>query len=165
MNEKKFSDFVKAAALVKNPAVKFFIIGSGEERERLKLLIAGNQLENRFFILENIAPAAPYLKAFDLFILSSIKEGLPYTLIEAMAAELPIIATRVGGIPEILSPDDVPKFGLTMPPNEPEELARAINHFINNPATGLKMAKEGRAFIQERMSLEEMVSKTAGLYL
>ena len=140
--EKDYKTFIKAAALIDNPAVKFFVIGSGPEKKDLQSLIASHKLQNKFFILEDIAPAAPYLKALDLFILSSIKEGLPYTMLEAMAAKLPIVVTRVGGMPEIINGR-----GLVMPPKEPEELARAISHFLQNKEEAQQAAIEAHKFL------------------
>ena len=158
--EKDQGTFIKAAALINNLAVKFFVIGSGPEKKYLQSLIASNQLRNKFYILEDITPAAPYLKALDLFVLSSIKEGLPYTMLEAMAAKLPIVVTRVGGMPEIINGR-----GLVMPPKEPEELARAISHFLQNKEEAQKAATEANKFLNENLTLERMIKETEKIYL
>jgi glycosyltransferase involved in cell wall biosynthesis len=78
------------------------IIGNGPEENNLKFKIKNLKLEDKVFLLGDIPEAAKYLKAFDIFVITSRYEGLPYALLEAMAAELPIIATHVGGTPEIL---------------------------------------------------------------
>jgi len=78
------------------------IIGDGPERENLKFKIKNLKLEEKIFLLGDVLEAAKYLKTFDVFVITSRYEGLPYALLEAMAAGLPIIATRVGGIPEVL---------------------------------------------------------------
>src|SRR3989304_4721989 len=67
--EKSHEDFIEAAALVKNPQTKFFVIGDGSLKPKLERRIKKAGLENRFFLIQNISPAAPYLKAFDLFLL------------------------------------------------------------------------------------------------
>jgi glycosyltransferase involved in cell wall biosynthesis len=162
--EKSYADLIKAAAHIKNPDIKFFIIGGGPEKKKLESLILSCQLQNNFFILENIAPAAHYLPAFDIFALSSIKEGLPYTLLEAMAAELPIVTTRVGGMTEIIDPPDGIKKGLAMPPQEPEELARAINYLLKNPGEADKLSAEAKKFLKEKMTLERMTEETEKIY-
>ena len=165
VKEKNYETFVKAAALVKNPNVKFFIIGDGYEKKKLLSLINNLNLRDKFFIIGNLAPAAPYLKAFDIFALSSIKEGLPYTLLEAMSANLPIIATRVGGITEILEPANGPKTGLVMPPKEPEELARAINHLLEDRQKAQEFATNAQLFFKNELGIEKMLEKTVALYI
>lgn len=98
---------IKAADLLKKdfPNLKTVIIGEGEERNNLESIIKDLKLENNLILTGSIKNAHRLLKAFDLFVLPSVKEGLPYAILKAMAAELPIVATRVGGLPEIL-PDD-----------------------------------------------------------
>ncbi|MCH7597942.1 glycosyltransferase family 4 protein [Patescibacteria group bacterium] len=80
----------------------FVIIGEGEERERLKSQIRDRGLENHIILAGHIANAGKLLSAFDIFILPSIKEGLPYALLEAGLNSLPVVASRVGGIPEVV---------------------------------------------------------------
>ncbi len=129
-------------------------------RSKLERRIQRSGLTGRFFLVSDISPAAPYLRAFDLFLLSSIKEGLPYTLLEAMAANLPVIVTRVGGMPEIVSGR-----GLVMPPREPEELARAINYYLEKPAEAEKLAREASRFIKSDLAIERMIRETEKVYL
>lgn len=160
VTEKNYADFIRAASLVKKEGVKFFIIGDGEQHKRLKELIGEYNLGDRFFIVPNVSPAAHYLKAFDLFALSSIKEGFPYTAIEAMLAELPIVATRVGGLSEMLNDR-----AILMPPREPSELARAINHLLENANEAKVFAEKGKLFAKEKLSLKNMLEKTTEAYL
>lgn len=158
VKEKDHATLIEAARHV--PNAYFFVIGDGYEKQKLQLLITNYQLQNRFFLLGNIALATPYLKAFDIFTLSSIKEGLPYTMVEAMAAELPLVVTRVGGMKEI-----VEGRGLVMQPREPHELARALNHYLTNPEAAREAAKNANTFYKERLQLERMVSETEEVYL
>lgn len=156
--EKDYPNLVEAASLV--PEANFFIFGSGPEHNKLKAKIAKLNLANRFYILENISPASLYLKAFDIFALSSIKEGLPYTMLEAMAAQLPIVVTRVGGMKEIIEGR-----GLVMPPKEPEELARAIRYFIEHDSEARSLAKKASQFLKTNLAFDKMVSETSKIYL
>lgn len=158
--EKSYHDFIDAAALVKNEDAQFFIIGDGPLRDRLAARIKKLGLENKFYIVSGVAPAAPYMRAFDIFLLSSIKEGLPYTLLEAMAANLPVVTTRVGGMTEIAT-----NRGLVMQPNMPNELARAINRLLSDKEMAAQLARNGNAFLKEYLNLENMVSATEKLYL
>lgn len=84
----------------------FVIIGNGPEEKRLKKKIIKYKLKN-VFLLGQIENAAIYLKAFDLFVLTSVKEGSPYVLLEAKQANIPILATPVGGVPEMLPKDQL----------------------------------------------------------
>lgn len=156
--EKDYETFIEAAAQV--PNAQFFIIGSGYELPKLKDKIKKLGIENRFFIIEALAPAAPYFKAFDIFLLTSIKEGLPYTMLEAMAADVPLIVTRVGGMPEI-----VKDRGLVMPPGEPDEIARAINYYLGKPEEAEKFAFAAKKFLEENLTLSRMVKETEKIYL
>ena len=156
--EKDYITLIEASKEV--PVANFFIIGSGPLKKLLdkKIKIAG--LQDRFFIVEGLAPAASYLKAFDLFVLSSVKEGLPYTLLEAMAAALPVVVTRVGGMKEL-----VEGRGLVMPPREPSELARAINHFLANPNEAVESARRGNDFLKNNLTLDKAIALTEKIYL
>lgn len=164
VSEKNYLDFVEAAALVKNPRVRYFIIGSGEDFNKLTNRIVKLGLQNRFFLIPQLSPAANFLKAFDIFLLSSIKEGFPYSLLEAMAAELPIIATRVGGIPEMLAISNKESCGLVMPPREPTELARAVSYLIDNNEVSATMGKDAALKAKNELNLDKMGSKTLRVY-
>ncbi len=155
--EKDYGTLVEAAALL--PRANFFLIGSGYELPKLKAKIKKLGLESRFFILE-LSPGAPYLKAFDMFMLTSIKEGLPYTMLEAMAAEVPMIVTRVGGMTEI-----VQSRGLVMPARQPEEIARAAEFYLDHPDAARKYAQDARAFLEAHLTLSQMVRATEKIYL
>ncbi|HEY4475540.1 MAG TPA: glycosyltransferase [Candidatus Paceibacterota bacterium] len=160
VSEKSYEDFVRAAALVKNSKANFFIFGDGYERQKLQSLIARHQLQDRFFLLGAVADAARHLKAFDVFILSSVKEGLPYTMLEAMAASLPMITTRVGGMTEVAEGR-----GLVMPPRESAELARAIDFYLDHPDKAQESAKNGQDFLVQNLTLRKMVRETEKIYL
>ncbi|MEK7130939.1 MAG: glycosyltransferase [Patescibacteria group bacterium] len=108
-------------------------------------------------IISNLPNASKYLKNFDIFVLPSIKEGLPYVILEAGLAGLPVIASNVGGIPEII---DNEKNGILVSPANPEELALAIKKLIDDKTLRETIAKNLREKIQKEFSLEKMVEKT-----
>ena len=99
----------------------YIIIGEGEEREKLE------KFKEKVILLGFQKEASTLLKAFDLFLLPSKKEGLPYAILEAGMAGVPVISTNVGGIPEIISSD---KEGLIVPPQDSEKLKEAIQYAI-----------------------------------
>ena len=118
-------------------------------------------MENKVFLIENLIPAAPYLKAFDIFVLPSLKEGLPYTLLEAGLAGLAVIATDVGGNPEII---ENKKTGLLVSPANADEIADAIKFLIENPAVSKNLSLNLRQKILQEFSLERMVNETLKIY-
>ncbi len=109
-----------------------------------------------------IPDAAKYLKAFDIFVLPSVKEGLPYAILEAMAAGLPIVATKVGGIPEMITDGES---GLLVPPKNPEALATAIEKLIAAPELRARLGQNAAAVADAKFSLQEMLQKTRQIYL
>jgi glycosyltransferase involved in cell wall biosynthesis len=144
----KFSDEEKKK-------IQCIIIGDGPERKNLETLIEKYQLQKTFFLLPFLPNASIYIKAFDLFVLPSRKEGLPYTLLETLQAKIPILATNVGGIPSLLETNPNAKI---IKANNPELLKEHILYFFKNTKT-LKTKEENTHY-----SLHEMLEKTKSLY-
>lgn len=122
---------IDAVALKKNELEKtcFFLIGDGPERENLTAKIISHKLTN-VFLTGTLPNAARLLPAFDLFVLPSRKEGLPYSLLEALAAGVPVVATNVGGVPSIIKNNSM---GRLAPPENPPALGDAILSALKNP--------------------------------
>lgn len=137
------------------------IIGEGEKREKLQQRIDRYNLQDTVFLIGRIDEAEKYLKAFDIFTLTSITEALPYVLLEAGQAGLPIIASSVGGIPEII--DDM-KNGILVRPREPEEIERAIDFIINKPEKITTFGQSIQEKILTEFSKDKMVKETQVLY-
>src|SRR3989338_10562541 len=137
------------------------LIGWGEKISNLKPQISNLQLENHVFLIEGLSPAAPYLKAFDIFVLPSLKEGLPYTLLEAGLAGLPVIASNVGGIPEIIENN---KTGLLASAANIYEIARAIKKLIEDKNLSENLAKNLRQKIISEFSFKKTIKKTLNVY-
>jgi len=100
------------------------------------------------------------MKTFDVFALPSLSEGLSSAILEAMAASLPIIATEVGGIPELVQDGDN---GLLVLPADSAALARAIQHLANDPEAAHRMGLRGRERMEERFTLERKILETEQL--
>lgn len=103
--------------------LQFCIIGEGPEKKNLQEKIIHAGLGQTIFLLPFLDNASTYLPAFDLFVLPSRKEGLPYVLIEAMQAGLPLVATKVGGVPSLITPE---KNGWIALPNNSSNLSKAL---------------------------------------
>lgn len=126
---------------------QFIIIGEGPERKNLENLIKKYHLKSVVYLLGAVNNATQYLPAFDLFVLPSRKEGMPYTLLEAVAAGLPIVATDVGGVKELIVD--------AITPNNQKILAEKIIQTIKNPIYQQKNTPP----------LGEMLEKTKTIYL
>jgi glycosyltransferase involved in cell wall biosynthesis len=154
---------VDAAALVvqKVPDVRFVIVGEGELRESLERQIRELRLE-KHVLLAGFRPDVLSLhKAFDIFVMSSITEGLGTSLLDAMACAKPIVATRAGGIPEVVIDGQM---GILVAPKDPEALARALIALLRDERAQQVMGAEGLLRVREKFSAERMVHETLGVY-
>lgn len=145
----------------KNPSLFYFILGAGEEQKKLAGLIKQHDLQGRVFLLGFVENAVNYLKAFDIFVLPSTKEGLPYVLLEAGLAGLPVVASRVGGIPEIIEDG---KTGLLVPSRDKDALCAALQRIIGSPDLRDSFGSALKERIVNDFSLETMISQTKMLY-
>ena len=103
------------------------------------------------------------LDAADGYVLSSVWEGLPNAVMEAMAAAKPVVATCVGGVPELVQEDET---GFIAPPRNPEALAQAMEKMMALPKEKrLEMGEVGRAYIEANYSLEHVVDQWEALYM
>ena len=151
---------IEAVSKIKTP-VLFFIIGEGEERKKIEELIKKFGLENKVIFLGFLDKAGEYLKAFDIFTLTSIKEGLPYTILEAGLASLPVIASNVGGIGDII---DNSTNGILTTKTRSGEITRAIEYLIANPDKAKIFGTNLKQKIEKEFSVEQMLEKTINLY-
>ncbi len=136
------------------------IIGDGPERTHLKEKIKQHHLEHNIFLLPHISDAAQLLMAADLFILPSRKEGLPYTLLEALQAGIPLIATQVGGIPSLLQKN---LRATLIPPENFTALQEALQKILTNPQNFQTLPTQNTKESTQD-SLSQMVNKTTDLY-
>ena len=137
------------------------VIGEGEERTRLERQIADADLGTRVFLAGFIPDAARYLKGLDIFVLPSLKEGLPYAVMEAMAAGLPVVATRVGGVPDLITDGEN---GLLAPPKDPQAIAAALIRLAGSPETRAQIGLRARETIETNFPFDAMLRRTRALY-
>lgn len=158
--------FLKASRIVKSrlPEAKFIVIGDGPLTSQSQAFISGNGLSQTTALLGEKSPedARQLMKACDIFVLTSKFEGLPITIIEAMFAGLPVIASDVGGVGELVHNN---KNGFLLKTQSPDELAERIIYLIENRSKAVKMGKQGRAMAEKNFSAERMVRKYEKLYL
>ncbi len=141
--------------------LKTAIIGWGELKEKLEKKIKRENLEKDVFIINSFPDVAACFKAFDIFVLPSLKEGLPYTLLEAGLAELPIIATKTGGVPEIITDG---REGLLAEKADSGNLAEKIEAMIENPKNREFMSANLQQKVVSDFSIEKMLNATIATY-
>lgn len=154
---------VDAAALVLKevPDARFVILGEGELRGALEKQVHDLHLEKHVFLPGFRPDALNLLKSFDLFVMSSVTEGLGTSLLDAMAASRPIVATRTGGIPEAVD-DGVT--GVLVAPKDHRAMASEIVRMLRDPALRQRMGAAGLARVRDRFSVERMVRATLDVY-
>jgi glycosyltransferase involved in cell wall biosynthesis len=143
------------------PDARFIIAGEGELRPALERQIKDLHLE-KHVLLAGFRPDVLSLhKAFDIFVLSSVTEGLGTSLLDAMAAGKPIVATRAGGIPEVVADGET---GILVAPRDHDAMAEAIVRLLKDDTLRRQMGDAGRARARSLFSAERMVQATLNVY-
>lgn len=143
------------------PDVRVVILGEGELRDDLTRLIHDLGLE-RHVLLPGFRPdVLSLLKTFDVFVMPSITEGLGTSILDAMACRKAVVASAVGGIPEVVDPEVT---GLLVPPRDPGALGTAIVRLLRDQALTHRLGEAGRSRVEARFSAERMVQETLAVY-
>jgi len=151
---KAWSKFIR-----KHPA-RLLIVGEGEERENLENMAHNLGISGSVNFKGFVDNARSLLSSFDIFCMPSRSEAMPYTLLEAGLAELPVIATPVGGIPEIIESGIN---GVLVPPEDSEALFSTLILLAEDDALRKRLGTNLRASIQENFSFEKMLEQTFAL--
>ena len=157
------SHLIEAAHLVvqRLPDARFIVLGEGELRERLEGLVHRYHLEKHVLLPGFRTDVLGCIKDFDLFVMSSVTEGLGTSLLDAMACSKAIVATHAGGIPEVVAHG---VNGLLVEPRDHHALAAAIVRLLSDATMRQRMAGAGFARVRERFTVERMVAETADVY-
>jgi len=148
-------------AMASLPGVHLAIAGRGQEEEPLRNLAQELGLADRLHLLGLRDDVQRLLDASDAFVHPSRSEGLPLAILEAMEAALPIVATRVGGVPEAVVEG---RTGFLIPPEDPKALAEAVSRLLQDPDRAAALGCAGRARAEEGFSLERMAEQHLRLY-
>lgn len=141
--------------------LRLVIIGEGPQRPALESQIERLGLTGRVWLLGNRSDVLSLLAEIDIFALSSIAEGMPVTVLEAMAAALPVVATAVGGVGEVVSAGET---GAVVAAGKPRELAEALVPYVQDAALRERHGTAGRHRVESQFSLAAMVSAYTTLY-
>ncbi len=164
MPQKAQHFFVEAAAQVAatRPDVRFVIVGDGPLRGEILALAAACGIADRFSVTGIRNDVPDILAASQVFVLSSLWEGMPISLLEAMTAGCPAVATDVGGVGQLLQHN---KTGLLVPPADPTALAAAIADCLDHPAAARRRSAAAATLIAQQYSLTAMARKWEAVYL
>ncbi|TMD05666.1 MAG: glycosyltransferase family 4 protein [Chloroflexi bacterium] len=159
-SQKSPEDLVAAIASLR-PDVRAVWIGDGPLRARVQEMVDRLGLANRFQLLGERDDVAWLLPGLDVFAMASLYEGLPCALVEAMVTGIPVVATTVNAVPEVVVPG---KTGLLVPPRAPAALARAIGYLLDHPARAHAMALAARQHVGDRFNAQELGRDLADTY-
>ncbi len=162
-NVKDQPTLLRAARLLadRDPAFRLDLVGDGDQRTHLEQLVAELRLGAHVRFCGFTGDVRPYLDAANLFVLSSVSEGIALTLLEAMAAGLPVVATDVGGNREVVVDGET---GFLVPARDPAALAEAMARLLAAPALGAAMGRAGRARVERDFSLDRTIREYEALY-
>jgi glycosyltransferase involved in cell wall biosynthesis len=159
--QKAPEDFVAALRLLGRPGVVGVWVGDGELAGRVRRL-AGSGPGPRIVLAGERADIPEVLPAFDVFALPSRYEGLPTAVVEAMMCGVPVVATAVNAVGDVVVPGET---GLLVPPQRPDLLATAVGHLLDSPADAARMAATARARLGNRFGMPALREALAAAYL
>lgn len=160
--EKGFSNLIEAVKIASETYdIRLAIIGDGPLRKLLNDRIHALNLSGRVMLAGYRDGASKYLPCFKGFVLPSLTEGLPMVILEAMLASVPILATRVGGVPEVLENGDA---GILLNTGSVQDIADGMIKFVANPDLGLRLAERARARVRDKYSSRLMAEKYNDIY-
>jgi len=141
--------------------VSFFLAGDGPQMGRLRQEIRARNLQGRVHLLGHVASMAAFYRSLDLFVNTSLREGIPMTLLEAASHGVPSVAMRVGGIPEIIEDG---ANGLLVRRRDPETFAQRLAALIEDRRERLRLGEAARETVRTRFSVERMLSAYCRVY-
>ena len=163
-SEKGHSTLIKAVSLLLRfyPRLILSVVGEGPLRTKLEKLAKTLGASRSVLFLGFREDADSVMKSFDIFCLPSLSEGLSSAILAAMSNRLPVVATSVGGIPELVTDRET---GILVPPRDPEQLALALRELLDSPDLRKRMGESGRRRVEEHFTLEKKIRNFERLYL
>ncbi|MFQ5540472.1 MAG: glycosyltransferase family 4 protein [Candidatus Binatia bacterium] len=160
---KGYRFLLEAAAILKQQGhrLTYRFAGDGSQREDLQKIAMGLGLHEEVDFVGFVPDTPSFLSMIDIFVLPSLFEGLGVAVLEAMAAGKPVVATRVGGLPELV---DDPVTGLLVPPRDSWALARSISQLLSQKGLAQGMGGRARERVQQYFTMEQMAKKNEDYY-
>ena len=141
--------------------LRLVMVGGGPLREKVRVLLANAGIEQCAWLPGERNDVARIMRSFDLFVLPSLAEGISNTILEAMASGLPVLATAVGGNPELIEPGVT---GTLVPRNDAESMARAMHAYVESAELCRRQGSEARRTVERRFRMEGMVNAYMAVY-
>ena len=163
IERKGIDHFLKAARVILNefPRTRFVIVGDGPYRDNLEGLAKELKIEGNVSFEGTLTDMPNVYAGFDILVLPSLEEGMPMTILEALASQLAVVGTSVGAIPELIIPGQT---GVLVRPGEVDELVEAVRSLIIDPELRHHLGKKGQTLVRERNSSGHMSRKYFQLY-
>jgi glycosyltransferase involved in cell wall biosynthesis len=143
------------------PSVVCAIFGVGPEERTLRKLVREQDLQRNVFFYDAVNKAHEIIPLMDVFVVPSLQEGIGLSIMEAGACGVPVVASRVGGIPEVVTDGEN---GLLVPPGDPTAIARAVSSLLGDPVKARNMGLRAREIVAEKFSAERMINGTESVY-
>jgi glycosyltransferase involved in cell wall biosynthesis len=158
---REFLNALSASKSALAGGIKIYLAGDGPLRAEIEKKIANCNLADRVYVCGFVPNLDPWYQASDLVILPSIHEAFGYVLLEAMRQGTPVLASKVGGIREIIRHNEN---GFFLVPEDWDDLGGALNHYASKPEFLRAVGARGRAFVQANFSLQSMIAGTMAVY-
>ncbi len=161
--EKGLAKLIEAIAQLHQEAVpvELLLVGDGPQRQQLHHLANQRGITDRVHLVGYQTDPRPWYEAMDLFVSNSIREGLPNVLLEAMALEVPVLATRIAGVTRLIEPE---QNGLLIEPGDQAGLTAAMRRMLADPELRGRLALAGRKTVETRYSFQARMAKVAAVY-
>jgi glycosyltransferase involved in cell wall biosynthesis len=162
-SQKDYETYLRAMQIVsnKNEKVRVLCVGDGSKKSELMELTRSLNISQITIFTGSRSDVPSILNALDIFVLSSHFEGFPNAIMEAMAAGLPVVASRVGGVPELVAHNIT---GLLVSPGNAEDLAESVLSLLEDQERATEMGLRGRQRIESSYTIENLVAQTEAVY-
>ncbi len=164
IGDKGLEYFIQSIPLIlkERAGVQFLIIGDGEKKADLMKLVREMKVSQNTFFIGERSDIVLYLELMNIFVLSSLSEGMPVSILEALSLARPVVATRVGGVPELIE-DGVN--GLLIESRSSSALASAITLLLKDKALASRLGLKGREVVRNQFTVERMVKEIKKVFL
>ncbi|WP_186755703.1 glycosyltransferase [Echinicola salinicaeni] len=159
---KRFTDILEAIKLLDSPHIKFLLVGDGPDLEDIKIKAEEWGLKDQLLSVGYQSHTEAYYKLMDIFCIASSNEGFGLVAAEAMMHHLPVVATKVGGLQNVVVDGET---GFLVPPYNPQALAKKLQHLIDHPDLRTQFGQAGHHRAKKHYSAERYVKEVEDLYL
>jgi glycosyltransferase involved in cell wall biosynthesis len=162
--EKNLETFLLAARAIVDaiPSAEFLVIGDGPEDNNLKSLVNDLHLSESVHFLGERPDVPDLLAALDILVMSSYSESFPNAILEAMAMGKPVVATNVGGIPEVVEEGQT---GFLVPARDPKAMAERVLSLCRDSVLRLRMGRAARARVENNFTVQAVTARLEGIYV